>query len=191
MAVVHDYLVDHCGVYFFWLGCWCLIDVCYRFFFTSTGVVPTGRQRVALESAAEVVAATAEGALLIAAGGGQVDCGGGVGRDDDVPGETVATALPMALDGAADGLVGAAEVVEPLDGMGFQLDAAVAILQGADAGQIFVVPRDEVAEEHDVVAGVHGGVAGVAIPQLPDGGGPLGCHVAPAGIGGVGGEMQR
>ena len=33
-----------------------------------------------------------------------------------------------------------------------------------DASEVFVFPKEEVAEEHHVVAAVHGGVGGVAVP---------------------------
>ena len=43
-----------------------------------------------------------------------------------------------------------------------------AILVGPDAGQVFVEPDHEVADQHHVVAGVHRRVGRVAVPQLPD-----------------------
>ena len=57
---------------------------------------------------------------------------------------------------------------------------------GADAGQILVHPHGQVADLHHVVAGVHGGVGSVAVPQLPDRGGAFRDHVAPAGVSGLG-----
>ena len=57
-----------------------------------------------------------------------------------------------------------------------------------DAGQILVEPDDEVAEQHDVVARVHLGFGGVAVPQFPDGRGSVLHHESPAGEGGIGGQ---
>ena len=82
-------------------------------------------------------------------------------------------------------------MVEAFDGIGFQHYLAVAGGKGSYAAEVFVVPDDEVAEEHDVVAGVHGGVSCVAVPQLPDGCGIFFHHIAPAGVGGVGGPPHR
>ena len=105
-----------------------------------------------------MVAAAAEDLFFgMAVGGGQVDFGGSVGRDDDVPLDTFASAAPVALDGAADGAVGAVDAVQALDEGGAELYLAVSGLEGADAGEVFVFPKEEVAEEHDVVGAVHRG----------------------------------
>ena len=53
---------------------------------------------------------------------------------------------------------------------------------GAEARQRLEAPGQEVAEEHHVVAAVHGGVGLVAVPQLPDGSGAVLHHVAPRRI---------
>ncbi len=99
-----------------------------------------------------MVAAAAESLRLVAVGGGEVDFGSGVGGDKDVPFEAVAFAFPLAFDEAADGTVGAVHMVEAFDGRGYQHDFAVAGSQRSYSTEVFVVPDDEVAEEHDMVA---------------------------------------
>ena len=109
-------------------------------------------------SKGKVVAAAAEELdVVVAVGGGQVDFGGGVGRDNDVPLDAFADTAPVTLDDAADGAVGAVDAVQPFDKGGAELYLAVAGLEGADAGEVFVFPKEEVAEEHDVVSAVHRG----------------------------------
>ena len=98
------------------------------------------------------MAAAAEGLGLVAVGGGEVDFGSGVGGDEDIPFEAVAFAFPLAFDEAADGTVGAVHMVETFDGIGFQHNLAVAGGQGSYSTEVFVVPDDEVSEEHDMVA---------------------------------------
>ena len=111
------------------------------------------------------MAAAAEGFdVIVAIGGGQVDFGGSVGRDDDSPLDTLSGTPPVALDGAADGAVGAVDAVEAFDEGGAEQYLAVAGLEGLDAGEVFVFPDKQVAEEHHVVGAVHRGVAGIAIP---------------------------
>ena len=78
--------------------------------------------------------------LGVAVGGGQVDFGGGVGWDDDVPLEEVAVALPVALDGAADGAVGAVDAVQSVGHRGAQFYRGVSSFEGADAYKVFVLP---------------------------------------------------
>ena len=39
-----------------------------------------------------------------------------------------------------------------------------------DAREIFVEPDYEIANKHDVIAGVHGRVGSIAIPKFPDSG---------------------
>ena len=136
-----------------------------------------------------MVFAAAEGLLLVSVGGGEPHLGGSVGGDKDVPCEAVSFPLPIALDEAADGAVRAVYMVEPFDGIGLQQNLTIAGSQGAYSTEVFVVPDDEVAEKHDVVAGVHGGVGSVAVPEFPDGGGSVAHHVAPTGVGGVGGHL--
>ena len=53
-----------------------------------------------------MAAAAEEFDVVVAVGGGQVDFGGSVGRDDDGPFDAIAGTAPVALDGAADGAVG-------------------------------------------------------------------------------------
>ncbi len=60
---------------------------------------------------------------------------------------------------------------------------------GANAGQVLVHPNGQVADLHHMIAGVHGRVGGIAVPQLPHRGGALRDHVAPAGISGLGGDL--
>ena len=98
------------------------------------------------------MAAAAEGLLLVAVGGGEVDFGSCVGGDEDVPFEVVSFTVPLAFDEAADGSVGAVHMVEAFDGIGLQHDFAVAGSHRSYSTEIFVVPDDEVAEKHDVVA---------------------------------------
>lgn len=126
------------------------------------------------------VASTADGLDVIGAvGGGQVDFGGGVWRHDDGPLDALAGSAPVALDGAADGAVGAVDAVQAFNEGGAQFYRGVSGLKGADAVEVFVLPEEEVAEEHDVVGAVHAGVARVAVPEFPDGGGTAPGHVAP------------
>lgn len=142
-------------------------------------------------SEGKVVAATAEGFdVIVAVGGGQVDFGGGVGRDDDSPLDAFAGTVPVALDGAADRAVGAVDTVEAFDESGAELYLAVARLEGADAGEVFVFPDEQVAEQHHVVGAVHRGVTRIAVPEFPDGGGAASDHISPRGVGGVGGQME-
>ena len=54
---------------------------------------------------------------------------------------------------------------------------------GGNTRQIFIKPGADAAV-HGMVVGVHP-VAGLIFPPLPDGGGILGQHIAPAGIGGL------
>lgn len=109
-------------------------------------------------SEGKVVAAAAEGLFLgVAVGGGQVDFGGGVGRDDDGPFDALAGTAPVALDGAADGALGAIDAVEAFDEGGAELYLTVARLEGADSGNVFIFPDEQVAEEHNVVDAVHRG----------------------------------
>ena len=64
---------------------------------------PDAMAEASTSTAAEVVTPAAEGALRgIAAGGGQVDFGRGVGRDDDVPLEAAALPTPAAFYQTAD-----------------------------------------------------------------------------------------
>ena len=102
----------------------------------------------------------------------------------------ISMAFPVALDATADGVVCAVHEVETIDRVGLQLNLFIAWLQGAYSAKVFVFPEDEVAEEHHVVAGVHRWVGGVAVPELPDGGGTVVYHIAPARIGVVGGNLQ-
>ena len=89
--------------------------------------------------------AAAEGLFLVSFSGGEIDFGGSVGGDEDVPFKAVPFAAPVALDEAADGSVGAVHMVEAFDGIGFQHYLAVAGGKGSDAAEVFVVPDDEVA----------------------------------------------
>ena len=57
-----------------------------------------------------------------------------------------------------------------------------------DAGDFFIKPDDEIAHQHDVVAGIHRRIGGVAVPQLPHRRRAVPGHVAPAGIRRVRGE---
>src|SRR5258708_4834116 len=53
---------------------------------------------------------------------------------------------------------------------------------GIDAGGAAKDPGHD-GSEGVVVVGVHPGVAGVAVPSLPPGGGAFGDHVSPGGVG--------
>ena len=142
-------------------------------------------------SECKVVVAAAEGLdVVIAIGGRQVDFGGGVGRDDNGPLDALAGTAPVALDGATDGAVGAIDAVQAFDEGGAELYLTVAGLEGADASEVFVFPDEQVAEQHHVVGTVHRGVAGVAVPELPDGCGTATGHISPRGVGGVGGQVE-
>src|ERR1043165_8186993 len=124
------------------------------------------------------------GELAEFAGGGG-DGGGGVRRDVDGPGEFAGFVFaPFAGDLAVGGAVRGADMRQVAGGAGRHDDVLEAGRRGVggDAGKVFVQPDDEVAHEHDVVAGVHGGVGGVAVPEFPDGGRAVGDHVAPAGV---------
>lgn len=141
------------------------------------------------------VASAADGLDVIGAvGGGQVDFGSGVWRHDDGPLDALAGPAPVALYGAADGAVGAVDAVQAFDKGGAELYLAVSGGEitvspdtGSDAAEVFVLPEEEVAEQHDVVGAVHRGVTRIAVPEFPDGGGTAPGHVAPRGVGGVGG----
>ena len=151
-------------------------------------VIIFGQQRMASAYLyGQRVPAAAEFADFVVAG--KPDFRLGVGGDEDFPDHLVATAAPVALNTAGNGLVGAAHGVETVDEGGLDQDFAVSGLQGADAAEVFILPEDEVAEEHDVVAGVHRRVGGVAVPQLPDSGGAVAYHIAPARVSVVGGEF--
>ena len=81
-------------------------------------------------------------------------------------------------------------MVEAIDGIWLQHNLAIAGGERLDASKVFVVPDDEVAKKHDVVAGVHGGVTRVAVPKLPNSRGTVLHHIAPTGVGSIGGHPQ-
>ena len=87
-------------------------------------------------------------------------------------------------------MIGAIHMFQPINGIGLQHYLAVAGSQRPYTAEVFIVPDYKVAQQHHMVARVHGGVGGIAVPQFPDGGGTVLCHVAPTGIGGVGGHLQ-
>ena len=62
------------------------------------------------------------------------------------------------------------------------IDASEGRFSGFDAAHVFVEPDEQVAQQHHVVTGIHGRVGRVAVPKLPDGGGIVLRHVAPAGV---------
>lgn len=96
---------------------------------------------LARENREEVVVSAAEGQFLgVAVCGGQVDFGGGVGRDDDGPLDTLASMVPVALDGATDGAVGAVDAVESVGHRGAQFYRGVSGFERADACKVFVLP---------------------------------------------------
>ena len=114
---------------------------------------------------------------------GKGEGGGGVGRERE--GEAVGGLVPVGEDGAVGRVVfdvemGEGGVEAGLDGEVVEAGAGGV---GVDAGGATVDPRHDGAEGV-VVVGVHGGVAGVAVPALPPGGGAFADHVAPGRIGG-------
>ena len=110
--------------------------------------------------------------------------GRGVARDGYVPFEYVTAAAPFARDGAVDRIVRCLDMVEALGEDGRHVDflEAVAAVGTLDSRQILVVPYNQVAQQHDVVAGVHGRIGRVAVPQLPYRRGAVGDHVSPARV---------
>ena len=70
------------------------------------------------------------------------------------------------------------------------MNLGIARFEGSNATEVLVVPQDEVAEEHHVVAAVHGRVGGVAVPKFPDGGGAVSDHITPTRIGVVAGDSE-
>src|SRR6202789_4632555 len=112
----------------------------------------------------------------------QRNCGGGVWWDRD--GEAVCALLPVGDDGAVGGVVLGVELGERrvevrVDGEVMEAGAGLA---GVAAGGALVATGHDRAEGV-VVVGVHGGVAGVAVPALPPGGCTFLHHVAPGGVG--------
>jgi len=115
-----------------------------------------------------VVASAAEDDFVGVAGlppaGGEVDFGGGVGGDENVPLKAVPPAGPSTFDAAGYRLIVAVDVVESFDGVGAEFYSGITRSKGPDAAEIFVFPDEQVAEEHHMVARIHGRITGVPVP---------------------------
>ena len=114
---------------------------------------------------------------------GDAHFGSSIGRDGKLPVQHIAVSTPAALYETIGRAVGGIDMSETLWDAGLQayVTVAAAVAGLTDARQILVVPDDEVAQEHDMVAGVHAWVGGVAVPQFPDGGGAVVGHESPTG----------
>ena len=91
--------------------------------------------------------------------------------------------LPTAYDLAVDRVVAGIDIVNLVDReVGYHIDMPEAQIADADAGNVFIKPRQQVAQQHDVVAAVHLRRRRITIPEFPDGGGTVFGHIAPRGI---------
>ena len=104
----------------------------------------------------------------------------------NLPMELLQALFPVADDEPLRRLVGRIDIetVGDIEG-GLQEEMTVShtVLRLVDAGKILETPGHEVAQEHDVVAGVHLRVGLVAVPQFPDRRRSLLCHIPPRRIG--------
>ena len=125
-------------------------------------------------------------------GTGDAERGAAVGRDDDLPLEASLLLAPVADNPAAGRAERCLDTVESLDRAGLHQDVAEGCRSRsvADAGQTFVVPDYQVAQQHDVVTRVHGRIGRVAVPELPDRRRTLLDHVSPARVVAVGGQAE-
>ena len=100
-----------------------------------------------------------------------------------VPVEASVLLLPTTYNLAVDGVVTGIDIVNLVDReVGCHLDMSEAQIADADAGNVFIKPRQQVAQQHDVVAAVHLRRRRITIPEFPDGGGTVFGHIAPRGI---------
>ena len=112
-----------------------------------------------------------------------VDVRRGVGRYLHMPVETAMFLFPTTHNLAVNRGVTGIDLVDLVDGeIRRHLDVSETQITDTDAGNVFIEPREQVAEQHHVVAAVHRGRGGVAVPEFPDGGGAVLGHIAPRGI---------
>ena len=120
----------------------------------------------------------------------QTEGGCRVGGYLHVPRQPSVVFLPPAHDSAVDAVVGRLDVVYFIHAeVGGKQDVFVSGGSALYAAEVFVKPRQQIAEQHHMVARVHPRAGGVAVPQFPDGGGSVFGHVAPRRIFLVGGEL--
>ena len=113
----------------------------------------------------------------------QRDLPSSVAGNGDVPRKLSVCLSPMAGSKSVGCLVAGRSLVEFLHfEVGREVDDLEAGSRGFDAAHVLHAPRNEVAEQHDVVARIHARIGSVTIPKFPDGGGTVQGHVAPAGI---------
>ena len=106
-----------------------------------------------------------------------------IAGNGDIPRKLSVGLLPMAGDQSVGCLVAGRSLVEFLHlEVRREVDDLEAGSTGLNAAHVLHAPGDEVAEQHDVVARIHAGIGGVAVPKLPDGGGSVQGHVAPPWI---------
>ena len=111
--------------------------------------------------------------------------------DGHVPLHLLQVLAPARFHDPVGGLVGSVHPLQSFNGeVGLEGDAFVTGFVGAYARQFVVVPAEQAAKQHHVVAAVHRRIGRIPVPEFPDGGGAAGGHVAVAGIGILRGQQE-
>ena len=100
-----------------------------------------------------------------------------------MPVEASVLFLPTTHNLAVDAVIAGINIVNLINGeVGCHLDVTEAQIADADASDVLIEPRQQVAQQHHVVAAVHLRRRRITIPEFPDGGSAMFSHIAPRGI---------
>ena len=85
-------------------------------------------------------------------------------RYEYIPLEDSFLYFPGTGNPALDRIIRTIHIFQPLDRIRTKFDFRETGLQRTDSGEVFIFPDKQVSKEHDVVAGVHRRIGGVAVP---------------------------
>ena len=91
---------------------------------------------------------------------------------------------PLAPDESGDTSVTGTHMMEFFGETGFHVQMTVSLCTFflTNTCQVLIIPQQQVAQQHHMIAAIHGRIGRISIPQFPNGGGTVVYHVSVTGI---------